>query len=157
MMRKMFVRIFFALLVIGATATVVTTNNPVKSTVQQLTQREYYTIADKGSIAHAVVCNVPLGGLQISTRQIIESNPKGVCLGGLVEGGGPPILGTAARFPVLNAWAKFNHDIQATIANDILICQVSCFNVHAHEIKSCHDLTARGAPASYSIDALNTC
>jgi len=147
-------RLLFTIALLTAGVATMTTNNPIRS---QLIGSQYIIATDPDVIPHVVSCNVPLANLLPSSIQIIQSNPKGVCLGGLTQAGGPPILGDVNRQTLLNVFAKFNNDLVGTVVNGVLICQVPCTNAFAREIETCNDLTPRPAALSYSIDAVDTC
>ncbi|HLD33750.1 MAG TPA: hypothetical protein VJB66_03415 [Candidatus Nanoarchaeia archaeon] len=134
---------------------IVATNNPVRDKL--FTTLNYYAVSTDGEVPAAVLCNVQLAGLAPSTVNIIQNNPRGVCLGGLSLANGAPVLGDVNRQAVLNTNTKFGADIVGTVANGVLICQVPCSNGFASEIKTCNDFSGRPAQQSYSIQALNNC
>ena len=119
------------------------------ATNPQLLTKQFYVLENKDNAA----CNVPLSHLLPSTINIIQSNPKGVCLGGLTLANGAPILGDLNSQPILLPSNKYP-DLQANIVNNVLICQVSCSNPYAKEIRTCNDLQIQ---PSFSIRAYNPC
>ena len=103
-----------------------------------------------------VLCKIPLDTVSASTKAIINSNPKGVCLGGLAIAGGAPMLGNDKGFPVVNPVGKYQ-DLVASIKNNVLECKVLCSNMNAKEIQTCYDFSLKPAPSSFKIKANPVC
>ena len=149
-------RVIIPLLLLIGAGTYVAVNLGVMT---QFTQQVLVIANPDGSQPAVVVCNTPLDALLQSTRNGITGNARNVCLGGLVVAGGPPMLGDARGYPVINPVGKFGADIQAAVLNNVLICQIPCSNPNAYEIKTCYDFAKAGqpAPAVYSIRAHELC
>jgi len=153
---KLGIRALIVLMLIGGGA-LAATNPTVQQTVMGQV-RGYYAVSNNPNAApNAVVCNVPLAYLIPSVVNIITTNPKGVCLGGLTLGGGAPILGDVNQQALINIFPKFNQDLQAHVVNNVLICQVPCTNGYAYEIQWCNDLSGRPPQQSFSIPAQGVC
>jgi len=142
--------------IVAGTAGVFVTNPQLQQGVVNSFTPQYMLTTDPQQVPKAVTCNVPIDQLYASTKTVINSNPEGVCLGGLTIGGGPPVFGDANKRVVINTYPKYNNDLLARVVDDVLICQVPCSNANAYEIEWCNDLSTIPTP-SFTIRAERTC
>ena len=144
--------LYFVVGTIIAGSGFVATNPQLQQTILNQFGTRYMLSTNPQQVPNAVVCNVPIGHLTASTQDIIKRDPHTFCLWG-----DPPVLGDDGKWPITNARAKYDNDLLARVANDILICQVPCSNANAHEIQWCNDLSNLPPQQSFSIRAQGIC
>lgn len=138
--------------VIAGSAGLFATNPQLQQTVFNQFSPRYMLSTNPQQVPNAVTCNIPIGHLDPSTQNIIRRDPHTFCLWG-----DPPVLGDIDKWGVTNTRAKYDNDLLARVANDVLICQVPCSNANADEIQWCNDLSNLPPQQSFSIRAQGLC